>query len=284
MIDSDLVVRDLLPLLREFCAGEYGIALGGSHAKGNSDALSDVDVYLFAERVVPGAERRERIVQALGEGSRAVSWGSDEPFVQGGTDFRHRGVPVECWLRSAREVESAIAACRAGEIRREYAVWAVMGFFSHVVLADVRAMRIVEDPHGMLARWKEAVRTYPEPLRHALLRRFMAEAAFWPENFHYRSAVERGDVLYTSGIVQQVVHALVQVLFALNREYFPGEKGVAALLDRLPVRPPELASRFQAVLCAGSPPTVAELREQARALGALVAEVQRLVAADGGAG
>lgn len=283
MTSPESVVRDLLPVLREMCLGEYGIALGGSHAKGRSDAHSDVDVYLFAERVLPAEKRRERVVRALGEATAAFSWGADEPFVQGGTDFRHGGIPVECWLRNAREVERTLEACRAGEIRREYAVWAVMGFFDHVVLADVQGMRIVEDPHGMLARWKEAVRTYPEPLRRAILRRFMAEAAFWPENFHYASAVERGDLLYVSGIVQQVVHALVQVLFALNREYFPGEKGLAPVLERLPITPPDFASRLQSVLCAGSTPVVAELREQRRELGGLVAEVQRLVAADGGA-
>jgi len=39
--DPDTVVRELLPLVRAFCAGEpYGVALGGSHAKGTADAQS----------------------------------------------------------------------------------------------------------------------------------------------------------------------------------------------------------------------------------------------------
>jgi hypothetical protein len=63
----------------------------------------------------------------------------------------------------------------------------------------------------MLARWKAQVAVYPEPLRDAILRQFMTEAAFWPDNPHYLSAIERGDVIYTSAIVQQVVQALIQV-------------------------------------------------------------------------
>lgn len=277
------LVREILPLLRGFVVGGYGIALGGSHAKGSSDALSDVDVYLFSDGVVPGARRAELVTGALGAAAGAVSWGRDDPFVEGGTDFACRGVRVECWLRSTERVERTVAACRRGEVRREYAVWTVMGLFDHVALADLRAMRIVEDPEGTLMRWKEEVAAYPEPLRDALLRRFMAEAGFWPDNFHYRTAVERADLLYTSGIVQQVLHALVQVVFALNREYFPGEKGLDRALGELPLLPEAFAARLRALLFPGAEPGVERLREQRRELAALVAEVRRLVEADGGA-
>lgn len=153
-----------------------------------------------------------------------------------------------------------------------------MGFFDHVVLGDVHAMRIVEDPAGTLARWKEMVATYPEPLRDAILRRFMAEAAFWPENPHYLGAVERGDVIYTSAIVQQTVQALVQVVFALGRAYFPGEKKLADALAKLPSAPRDFAARIQDVVCPGARPTVAELRAQSRGLADLVRETRALVA------
>lgn len=278
----DLAVRELLPLLRGFCVGEHGIALGGSHAKGSGDALSDLDVYLFADRVLPGARRREQVVEALGEAAEAVSWGPDEPFTGGGTDFVYRGTRVECWLRSTRQLQATLAACGRGEFRREHSVWAVMGFLDYVALADVLAMRIVEDPGGMLARWKAEAAVYPEPLRRAVLGRFMPEAAFWPDNFHYASAVERADAIYVAGIVQQVAQALVQVVFALNGEYFPGEKRLDSALEKLPLAPPAFARRLRALLFPGRDPGVAELREQRRALGALVAEVERLVEAHGG--
>jgi predicted nucleotidyltransferase len=275
--DPEAIVRELLPLVRAFCAGEpYGIALGGSHAKGTADAHSDVDVYLFADAFLSAARRVELVTARLGDAAQAVSWGADDPFVEGGTDFSVDGIRVECWLRSARQVESTIADCVEGRIRRERAVWTAMGYFNYVALGDVHAMRIVDDPRGMLARWKAQVATYPEPLRDAILRRFMAEAAFWPENPHYLGAVERADVIYTSAIVQQVLQALIQVVFALNRAYFPGEKKLAGALDKLPVAPPNFAARCEALLCPGAPPSVAKLREQRRDLTSLVSEVGEL--------
>jgi len=279
LTDPDAIVRELLPLVRAFCSGtEYGIALGGSYAKGTADAHSDVDIYLFADAFLPGARRVELVTAHLGEAAGAVSWGADEPFVEGGTDFTVDGILVECWLRSARQVESTLGECMRGRVRREQKVWTVMGFFDHVVLGDVHAMRIVDDPAGMLARWKAMVAAYPEPLREAILRRFMAEAAFWPENPHYLGAVERGDVIYTSAIVQQVVQALVQVVFALDRAYFPGEKKLADALAKLPSAPRDFAGRIQNVLCPGAHPTPAELREQSRGMADLVREVRTSVA------
>jgi GNAT superfamily N-acetyltransferase len=278
--DPDGVACALLPLVRRLCAGPCAVALGGSHARGSADAHSDVDLYVFASAVRSSAERDAVVTEALGAAAEADSWGREGPFVEGGTDFRYDGRRVEVWLRSTEHVEASIAASLRGEVRRDPSVWAVMGFFRHVVLADVRSMRIVDDPDGVLARWKGAVAEYPEALRDSLVRRFLAEAAFWPENVHYRTAVERADALYTSAIVQQVAQALVQVLFALGREYFPGEKQLAAALETLPLRPPDFARRLLAVLFPGAAPGAAELEAQRRELAALVAETARLAEAD----
>lgn len=276
----DAVLAAVLPAVRRFLADSpYGIALGGSHAKGTSDALSDVDVYLFAPAVVPRARRIEVVADVLGIAPEAVSsWGGDEPFEQAGTDFRFRDTEVECWIRSSTRIESVIEGAKRGEIRREYVGWAVAGFFDYVALGDIQAMRVVEDPSGMLARWKADVDPYPEPLRRAVLGRFTREAAFWPDSFHYRTAMERSDTLYTSAIVQQVVHALVQCVFALNGVYFPGDKKLASALDALPVRPEAFARRIQQLLFPGAEPDRTLLEEQRRALGALVSEVEKLVA------
>ena len=279
--DPEQIVGELLPLLRCFSPGPCAVGLGGSCAKGHRDAHSDVDVYLFANEVRGGAARDAAVVQVLGSDAAPVSWGSDELFVQGGTDFEYRGVRVECWLRSISSVDAAIAECLRGEVRRAYVAWTVSGFFNHAVLADVLSLRIVEDAGGVLARWRGMVAVYPAPLRDSILRRFMGEAAFWPGNAHYHSAIQRGDVIYTAGIVQLVVHALVQVLFALNRVYFPGEKLLAESLRRLPVAPRAVPMRMQALLAPDTPMDVAALRAQREEVAALVAEVRELVERDG---
>lgn len=80
----DFLMRELLPLLRQFCVGPYGIAIGGSYAKGSHDALSDVDVYLFAQQVRSGLQRNKLVVEALGETTAPVFWDAKIPSLKVG--------------------------------------------------------------------------------------------------------------------------------------------------------------------------------------------------------
>lgn len=276
----DLLVTPLLPLLHKLCDGRVSIAIGGSRAKGSADQWADLDIYLFSTTVRTRPDR-EALVSALLPNARNVTtWGCDDPFVEGGTDFLLDGIRVECWHRNEASVEAKLCAALNGEITRQYSAWAVMGFFDHTVLADIRTMHIVADAHETINRWKQAVRVYPEALRRSLLQRFMREAAFWPNNPHYLSAIERVDLIYTSAIVQHTLQALIQVLFALNREYFPGEKQLANTMDRLALRPHTLAEQVRRILAPGTVVGRDELLAQARALGELVTETKALVLAN----
>jgi hypothetical protein len=276
----DNLVQAALPVLRQFCIGEYGIALGGSCAKGISDEQSDIDIYIFARQILPCAQRSARIEHTSQLFTHVHSWGSDLEFTEGGTDFWYGGSKVECWLRNIQHIEETLERCRSGKIDRTCVAWTVMGFYNYVALSDLRVMQILDDPYGILASWKAAVAEYPTALREAIVGRFFAEAKFWPDNFHYLSAVERGDILYTSGIVQQVVYALIQVVFALNRVYFPGEKKVGVGLEHLALQPQDFYQRIRELVYPGNNGSISFLRAQREALGRLVAHVERLLKAD----
>jgi hypothetical protein len=276
--DYRSVVDGVLPLVRQFARGEYGIALGGAHAKGVDDPESDLDLYLFAREVLP-AEQRARLCEQWGADPESVtSWGAPDTFVQGGTDFYVNGLKVECWLRNVDYVDEILDECKRGIVRREFVTWTVMGFYRHCTLSDLANMRPLEDLSGILARWKAAMSEYPPKLRANILETHLQAAQFWPENFHYRTAVERCDVIYTTGIVQQVVHNLIQVLFALNRVYFPGDKKLALALEHLQVKPRRASQRVVDLLAPGGDRDRASLERQRDELRALVNEVATLVA------
>ncbi len=272
------IVSDLLPLVRQFAQGEYAIALGGSYAKGTADDEADVDLYLFV-RAVPGNEERHRIASAFSsEIERIVCWGDDATFRDAGTDFRFRGHNVECWLRNIDHIDRSIAECQQGVVKREFLTWTTTGFYNHCCLSDLTVMLPLDDPSDIIARWKSQVATYPPRLRQAIVSQHLLAAGFWPDSFHYLSAIERQDVIYATGIVQQVVHNLVQVLFALNEVYFPGDKQLEAALDHLPRHPPNLCQRIRALFWPGRPATTEALREQRESLRSLLAEVREMAA------
>lgn len=152
-----------------------------------------------------------------------------------------------------------------------------MGFYNHCALSDLSKMIPLDDPYGLLARWKYEVGAYPPKLREAIVAAHLRAAKFWPDNFHYLSAVERGDVIYVTGIVQQVVNNLIQVVFALNRVYFPGEKKLDVALDHLATKPVAFTERIKRLVSPGVVPDVVFLRRQSAELAALVREVEALV-------
>ena len=278
LIDQPLdTAKSLLPLLRSLCAGDYGIALGGAHAKGVDDSRSDLDLYVFA-REVPANAQRDRFCRQFADSIHGVtSWGDDARFIQGGTDFYLAGLKVEVWFRQVDYIAGVIAECQQGIVKHDFVTWTVMGFFNHCTLSDLHEMMVLEDPAGMLAAWQAQIAEYPPALRQRILADYLGAALFWPDNFHYKSAVERGDLIYTAGIAQQVINNLIQVLFAYNRVYFPGEKKLAAALDHLPVKPGDFTRRVQRILFPQAAPDTDLLAWQRAELARLVDEVRALV-------
>lgn len=271
------LASEVLKLLREYPRGKFGIALGGAHAKGIEDSESDLDLYVFADSV-PGNDRRSAMAREFSADiSETVSWGDGKPFEQAGTDFYHGKTRVECWFRSLGFIETAIRESREGQIRKEFTSWNPMGFYNYCTLSDIYVMKPMDDPDGILKRWKAEIAEYPPNLRAAILGQFLGQAGFWPRNFHYLSAVERRDVIYCSGIAQQVLHHLIQVLFALNRRYFPGDKKLREAMSLLAIRPADSEERMEAILMPAESPKVEDLRRQRVMLADYYDEVKSLV-------
>lgn len=276
---SDTMTK-LLSLLRRFATGDYGIALGGAHAKGVADEQSDLDLYLFAERWLPGPARDQLCRVILGADTPVRSWGVDNAdgiYEQAGTDFTVDGKPVECWLRGVNYICDIVEETCSGIVRRDFVTWTAMGYFNHCALSDLQHMVILEDPQKILTRWQSQVAVYPPALRKTIVETYLSAARFWPHNFHYEVAVKRGDILYAMAIAQQVVQNLIQVVFALNEVYFPGEKKLAEALEQLPRAPERFAARVQALVFPTGEPVRDALERQRAEIQVLVQEVSDLV-------
>ena len=77
-----------------------------------------------------------------------------------------------------------------------------------------------------------------------------------------------------------MVYALIQVVFALNHAYFPGEKKVGVVLEHLALQPQDFYRRIRELVYPGNDGSIAYLRTQREALSKLVTEVGKLVNGD----
>ena len=65
---------------------------------------------------------------------------------------------------------------------------------------------------------------------------------------HAHGFADRGDTLNTVGCLTKIAYVLLQSLFALNVEYYFGDKGSLEAVDRFPVRPRGFSNRLQDLL------------------------------------
>ncbi len=275
--DPALVLAERIAVRLGQVAGVVAVALGGSRARGTATAESDIDLGIYYEPdTPPDLPALRALARELdGRPNAAVTapgeWG---PWINGGAWLVVDGRRVDWLYRDVDRVGSIIQECRAGRITADYQVGHPHAFHNHMYLAETLVCRPLHDPAGALAALKAAATPYPEPLRAAIIRRFLWEAGFSLEVGAKGPA--RADATYVAGCLYRTAACLVQVLFALNREPFLNEKGAVALAAGFPLSPPGLRATLEGTLAATGA-TEAAMRAQLARMEALLHDVAALV-------
>jgi len=257
MNDFQAKLDIILSVLKQTVYGSCAIALAGAHAKGTADISSDLDIYLFAECFLP-ADQRHTLIRTISDPDKPIyiSNNADGRPWGGSMDFYFDGIPVEINIRTFALVDKIVNDSLSGKFEIVPATWTSNGYYTYVYLSELNFIVPVWDPNGYLSMRKALVVTYPEPLRNAIIRRFMDRAETWLDNFHYNTAIERCDLLFIAPIILHTVLDMVQVVFALNRTYFNGDKKLEKALNAMPLCPQFLKTKLSFLLTAAHDRTV----------------------------
>ena len=242
---SDLI-EDILERLKTV-RGIDAVVLGGSRARGTHTDSSDVDLGIYYNRSVPmdltalarlaaeiDDEHRENIVTDLG------GWG---PWINGGGWLKVKGIPVDFIYRDLDKVTGIINDCREGQVEKVYQPGHPFAFVSSIYLSEVALCRPLWDPHGTIEKLKTHVIPYPPRLKKAIIDSF-----WWEVEFSLgiaQKSISRADVTYAAGCCFRAVNCLLQVLFAINEQYWMNEKGALALADGFQTSPVRLRERVE---------------------------------------
>ena len=260
-MDHPGLIEEFIEVIRPLAGGgRRGIAIGGSRAKGRTDAHSDYDFRLYTDGTA-GLEIRG-----------LPGWPAFAATMQ---KWEQAGVHIDgVWTRRITDMDAALDRWIAGQGEPDDYVWTVWGYHP---LTDLFHQTVLEDPDGILAGWKARLASYPPTLKQVTLERHLAFLRYWRTDYHYRSKVTRGDVVFLAGLSAKLVHAMMQVLFALNETYYPGDGWNLKMAGELAVAPENLVERVTAALY----PTVGDGRfeRQYAGLAALIDEIVALAAA-----
>ena len=250
--------------------GVRAVVLGGSHARGDAAADSDVDLGLYYDPAHPPS--RNDLNTLAGQlddrhpTDSVTDFGEWGPWINGGAWLTIDGQRVDWLFKDLARIRRVVAECRAGRPEVAYQLGHPHAFVSAIYLGEIDCCVPLADPDDLLAELKALVRPYPPLLRDALVQRFLFEADFSLDGAAKGAA--RGDVVYVAGCLFRTVAALVQVLYAVNARYCTNEKGALRAIEGFARVPADFGARATQLLAAAgtTPHALATSISGARAL------------------
>lgn len=238
MIDKgnyDQICNDAVPLLRRLAKTPvYAIALSGSYGKGVPDAKSDFDFRVYFKSFAD--EEWSKVMKDFEDLMRK---------------WRESGVILDTfWPRSIEDVNAELDRLVNGRGTPKPYGWTIWGYN---MLTDIYNQVIVEDPYGIIQGWKDRLSVYPEALRKSLLKSHGDSLKYWRDDYHYKNKCDRSDYVFMASITARLINDIMQVIYALNRFYFPGDGLNLIFTKKFSIKPNRLEDRVAEILypCCG---------------------------------
>lgn len=195
--------------------GLDALVLAGSRTGLGSDALSDWDIYLYAEKPLALEVRRE-IARRY---ATKAEVGNDY-FGEGDELLLKDGVYADLMYRSLSWAED--------EVRRVWIDCHARVGYTTAFIHNLKTSKILFDPYHRFSALQERLATpYPEALvqdiiakNHPLLRSKLT-ASYYEQIEH---ALDRHDLISVAHRTSALLASYFDVLFAFNRQTHPGEK------------------------------------------------------------
>lgn len=222
----------MTPVIADLAEGGNGaVSLGGSRAKHRSDAQSDYDFRVYADQF-KGPELQQ-----------TEAWKRFEAVLQA---WEARGLRLDgVWARNYDRVQANLDGWIAGKGVAKNYEWTIWGYH---LPTDLAHQQIIVDPKGILARWKEQLAHYPEALRMSVIEEYLGVLRYWAADYHYASKVARRDLVFLVGLTGKLVNAILQVVFAINRTYYPGDGWNLEIAKDFARLPQNFIARMSAIL------------------------------------
>jgi hypothetical protein len=233
--EASRVRYQLASELAQACPRELGqeIALTGSVSRGVADADSDIELNFWTDQIPPGSAR-ERWLREMGADPMVVDAmpGAD------GTAWVicfMRGVQIEAGWQSIEQQRKLVGQLANGSVLDH----------QRLIVAEMLRTGISLRSAGLLTEWQAELAEYPPTLGGRLVEQAV-ERWSWPPL--HRALAARGESLAVTSRLLGDVHAVLRILFALNRQWEPDWKWLRHRAGALTITPERLADRIDEIL------------------------------------
>ena len=206
-----------------------------------TDGFSDIDLFLFCDRL-PTRSEREALYRSLSGRCSVENYGEFEHPHWGLADSLLLGEQEVYPMFFSKDafVDSVRSILRGERIERE-----ANYFYPTGRCASILGMHACFDPDGFLEQLKQRCGNYPDALRNALLNAYLPKI---DDEEDFQRAIRRGDVLFFHSTLDLALDSFLQALFALNRVYFPSRKRSLDFIRSFRIKPNDCEERLLRVV------------------------------------
>ncbi len=234
------------------------VVLSGSNGSGFSDDDSDIDLYVYSQQE-PSQACRTEMARQFGEKASISNefWEPGDEWIA-----RQSGKVVDIMYRSTAWIEQQFERVLS---RHQASVG-----YSTCFVYNVLHSHILYDRGNWFASLRaKAGQPYPDSLRRAIVAKNYPILRMTLSSYVHQiaMALNRKDSLCVNHRVAALLASYIDILFAINRLFHPGEKRlVAYVLANCPKRPPEFEKQVSKLLSAITPTNQSDLLEAAKDL------------------
>lgn len=225
--------------------GVVGVMLGGSRARGEHAATSDVDLGVYYRPPLDTAGLADLAHRVAGPDAEVTEPGQWGPWVDGGAWLSIDGVPVDWIYRHLDRVQTAWDDARAGRFDFHAQTGHPLGVSDFAYVGEVALGVVLDDPSGQLRVLRDEATSYPTALADALVQR-LDEADFLLGGL--QKSGQRADSVWVAGCLFRVVMLCVHALHGRAGRWLVNEKGAVASAGQLAITPPGFVERARRVL------------------------------------
>jgi hypothetical protein len=225
--------------------GMVAVMLGGSRARGDHTAESDLDLGLYYDVPLNTTALGELAREVAGSEARVTEPGEWGHWVNGGAWLTVNGTQVDWLYRDVNRVHASWDAAKQGSYRFHAQIGHPLGVPDFAYAGEVALGIILADPTGHLSHLQRQITAYPPRLTEALVEGLW-EASFLIDNA--RKAVSRSDATFVAGCLFRVVCLCAHALHGRSGRWLVNEKGAVASAARLGIAPDDFARRAHDVV------------------------------------
>ena len=218
--------------------GIQGIVLGGSRARGNATADSDIDIGIYYDEPKLDIAKLDAVARELDDERRdglicpPGGWGK---WVNAGGWLVIEDFPVDFILKDIGRVKNIIDDCRKGIVAPHYQTGHPHAYIDAMYMGELAISQVLWDKDGEIARLKAIAEVYPPKLKETIVWLFSFEAGF--SHMLAARVADKDDVYYVTAHIVRSISCLNQILFAINEEYCLNEKKAVGIIENFRIKP-----------------------------------------------